>query len=107
MHQDPQHDALLLLLDRTVDGILLTEPSGEIRLANGPFRRLAGDLGLGLDGTFVDRMLELAERTSEPYALTAALERLGTDPVTLEFEDAAAGRSFGLHGSPWDAGIGR
>jgi signal transduction histidine kinase len=107
MHRDPPDDALLRLLDRTVDGILVTEPSGAIRLASDPFRRLAADLGLGLEGSFVDRMLELAERTSEPYALTAALERLGSDPVTLEFEDAAAGRSFGLHGSPWDPGLGR
>jgi signal transduction histidine kinase len=107
MHRDPRDDSLLRLLDRTVDGILVTGPSGEIRLANGPFRRLAGDLGLSLEGSFVDRMLELAERTSEPYGLTATLERLGSDPVTLEFEDAAAGRSFGLHGSPWDAELGR
>jgi signal transduction histidine kinase len=107
MRREPTDDALLELLDRTVDGILLTDSTGAIRLANGPFRRLAEDLGLSLDGVFVDRMLELADRTSEPYALTAALDRLGDEQTIFEFEDAAAGRNFGLHVSAWDAGLGR
>jgi len=100
-------DVLLRLLDRTVDGILVTDPSGAVRLANGPFRLLAEGLGLSLDGAFVDRMLELADRTSEPYALTAGLERLGDAQAIFDFEDAATGRSFGLHVSARDAGLGR
>ena len=100
-------DTLLRVLDLTVDGVLLTGPAGEVRHANARFRRLADDLGLALDGVFVDRLLELADRTSEPYALTAALERLGPGETGFDFEDAAAGRSFGLHVSAWDAGLGR
>jgi two-component system sensor histidine kinase VicK len=107
MRPELPDDALLQLLDRTVDGILVTAPAGDVRLANAPCRRLAESLGLSLDGVFVDRMLELADRTSEPYALTAALERLGDEWVTFEFEDAATGRSFGLHASALDPGIGR
>ena len=100
-------DTLLRVLDLTVDGVLLTGPAGEVRHANARFRRLADDLGLALDGVFVDRLLELADRTSEPYALTASLERLGPGETGFDFEDAAAGRSFGLHVSAWDAGLGR
>lgn len=100
-------ESLRRILDLTVDGILLTGPAGEIRLVNAPFRRLAEDVGLSLDGVLVDRLLELAERTSEPYAVTAALERLGPEQAAFDFEDAAAGRTFGLHVSAWDAEVGR
>jgi signal transduction histidine kinase len=45
---------------------------------------------------FVDRLLELADRTNEPYAFTAAVEQLRTDAGRVEFEDAAGGGAFQL-----------
>ena len=90
------------ILDRTVDGIVVTD-DGVVTLANRPCAILAEAIGLGLHGAFADRLLELADRTSEPYAFTAAVERLGDGAARVEFEDAAAGRFFVLHVSELDA----
>ncbi|HST18242.1 MAG TPA: histidine kinase dimerization/phospho-acceptor domain-containing protein [Gaiellaceae bacterium] len=100
-------DRLQRVLDATVDGVLVTEANGATVLANRPFAALADALGLGLDGVFTDRLLELADRTAEPYAFTAAVERLGASARRLEFEDAAAGRAFALHVSAPDPELGR
>ena len=55
----------------------MTGADGGAVLANRPFAHARGRIGLGLDGVFADRLLELADRTAEPYAFTAAVERLG------------------------------
>ncbi len=102
MRPTTETDAVFALLDETVDGMLLTDADGRLLLANRPLRRSAETLGVGLDGTFVDRLLELADRTSEPYAFAAAIERLRSDGGWVEFEDAALGRFFLLHASPLD-----
>ena len=88
-------DDLHRILDRIVDGVVLTE-DGVVTFANSPCVLIAEAIGLGLHGTFADRLLELADRTAEPYAFTAAVERLGDAAARVEFEDAAAGRAFVL-----------
>lgn len=69
-------EEVLRLLDQTIDGIAIVDADGALSLANLPFRRSAEALGLRLTGPLVDCVLELADRTSEPYAFTAAVERL-------------------------------
>jgi signal transduction histidine kinase len=100
-------DRLRRLLDATVDGILVTGADGETLLANRPFAALADAIGLGVEGVFSDRLLELADRTAEPYAFTAAVEHLGEAAERLQFEDASAGRAFALHVSALDHELGR
>jgi signal transduction histidine kinase len=96
-------DELLPLLDQTIDGIAIVDGDEALSFANLPFRRSAEALGLRLTGPFVDCVLELADRTSEPYAFAAAVERLRGEAGRLEFEDAAAGTAFLLQVSPTGA----
>jgi len=88
--------ALVELLDSAAGGILFTDGEGRVVHANLAFRRDAERLGLVLDGTFLDRVVELADRTTEPYAFTAALGPLEAAAGEIEFEDAAAGRLLRL-----------
>ena len=97
-------EEVLRLLDQTIDGIAIVDADGALSLANLPFRRSAEALGLRLTGPLVDCVLELADRTSEPYAFTAAVERLRGEGGRLEFEDAAAGSAFLLQVSPPEPG---
>jgi len=90
-------DSLLVLLDESLDGLLLADGRGRVALANRPFRDAADLLGLALDGVFADRLLELADRTTEPYAFAAAVERLREGAGVVEFEDAVAGGVYELH----------
>src|SRR5262249_61495990 len=87
----PAPDAPHRILDRIVDGVVLTE-DGVVTFANRPCVLVAEAIGLGLHGTFADRLLELADRTAEPYAFTAAVERLGDAAARVEVGGAAAGR---------------
>jgi len=90
-------DALAALLDETTDGLLLIDAGGEILLANRPFRQWADRMGASLGGAFPDRLLELADRTTEPYAFAAAVEALRVGAGRIEFEDAAATGVYQLH----------
>ena len=102
-------ETVSVLLDGAADGILLADAHGRVLLANRPFREAAETLGLKLGGTFTDGLIELADRTTEPYAFVAALERLRDEAGAVELEDAAAGRAFRLdvsspdelHGRAW------
>jgi signal transduction histidine kinase len=92
-------ESLLNALDVAADGILFADVDGRFVHCNLAFRRSAEVLGLPLDGAFVDRVLDLADRTTQPYAFTAAVVRLRDEPGDVEFEDAAIGRVFRLEGS--------
>jgi len=86
---------LRTVLDSTVDGILLSDADGEIRLVNRPMVQLAGELGLGGSGPVLDRLLAVADHVSEPDRFREAMERLRADPAEAsfdEFEHAASGR---------------
>ena len=93
-------DPLLALLDEAADGLLLVDAGGELLVANRTFRRWADRLGLSLEGPLVDRLVELADRTTEPYAFAAAVEALREGPGSVELEDAVAGGVYRLHVSP-------
>ena len=90
------------LLDSTVDGICLTDPSGHVVLANTPLQRYALELGLPLHGTVPERLLALADRTTEPARYRKRMEELGGDLAASddEFELADSGRVFRGYTAP-------
>jgi signal transduction histidine kinase len=88
-------NVLRAVLDATVDGILLSDASGNVQVANRPALALAGELGMSLDGSVVDGLLSVEHRIRDRDGFRAALEHLRLDPgePTLdEFEDAVSGR---------------
>ena len=90
------------LLDSTVDGICLTDVAGNIVLANAPLQRYGLELGLPLDGTVADRLLTLADRTTEPARYRERMQELGRDLAASEdeFELAESGRVFRGYTAP-------
>jgi signal transduction histidine kinase len=84
------------LLNSTADGICFTDPSGRVLLANAPLQRIAVELGLPPHGTVVERLLALADRTTEPGRFAERMLTLGNDPAASEdeFELAGTGRVF-------------
>ncbi len=90
------------LLDSTVDGICLTDLAGNPVLANAPLQRLVVELGLPLHGTVAERLLALADRTTEPARFSERMRELGRDlaPSEDEFELAESGRVFRGYTAP-------
>jgi signal transduction histidine kinase len=85
------------VLDSTIDGICLTDESGEMIYANRPLIQFALDLNLPLDGTVQERLLAVADRFTDPERYRAAIGRITTelDEATLdEFSFADNGRCF-------------
>ncbi|HZQ15860.1 MAG TPA: ATP-binding protein [Gaiellaceae bacterium] len=94
---------LRAVLDSTVDGILLSDVAGNVRLANRPMLQLADELGLPQEGTVVERLLAASERMREPARFREAMERLRTSPQEAtfdEFEDVETARYFQEFTSP-------
>ena len=90
------------LLDSTVDGICLTDMAGNIVLANAPLQRFAVELGLPLHGTVTERLLALADRTTQPGRFVQRMRDLGRDLAASEdeFELADSGRVFRGYTAP-------
>jgi signal transduction histidine kinase len=90
------------LLDSTVDGICLTDLTGNIVLANAPLQRYALELGLPLHGTVAARLLSLADRTTEPVRYRERMLALDRDLAASEdeFELAESGRVFRGYTAP-------
>ena len=90
------------LLDSTVDGICLTDVSGNIVLANAPLQRFAVELGLPPSGTVAERLSVLADRTTEPARFAQRMQHLGRDLQASEdeFELADSGRVFRGYTAP-------
>jgi len=90
------------LLDSTVDGICLTDPSGRIFLGNLPLQRFGLELGLPLHGTVTDRLLALAERTTEPARFRERMAELASNSAESEdeFELTESGRVFRGYTAP-------
>ncbi len=98
-----ERNAMLLrgLIDATVDGMCLTDREGEILIANRPLRRLVSGLGIADEGPIHERLLAIAERTTEPERYAQRMRELADDPLTPsfdEFELARDGRD--LQGFP-------
>lgn len=90
------------LLDSTVDGICLTDVAGNILLANAPLQRYSLELGLPVHGTVAERLLALADRTTEPVRYRERMLELGHDLAASEdeFELAESGRVFRGYTAP-------
>jgi signal transduction histidine kinase len=84
------------LLDSTLDGICLTDASGRLILANAPLQRIAVELGLPPYGTVTERLLALADQTTEPDRFSERMRELAEDPAASEdeFELSDTGRVF-------------
>ncbi len=84
------------LLDSTVDGICLADVTGKVVLANAPLQRFGIELGLPPHGTVTERLLTLADRTTEPDRFRERMHALASDlaPSEDEFELADSGRVF-------------
>jgi PAS domain S-box-containing protein len=89
-----ERNAMLLLglIDATVDGMCLTDKEGEILIANRPLRRLVGGLGIADDGPIHERLLSIAERTTEPERYAQRMRELAADPFTPSFDEFELGR---------------
>jgi signal transduction histidine kinase len=90
------------VLDSTVDGICLTDASGRLLLANAPLVRIAVELGLPLHGTVTERLLALADRTTEPDRFRVRMNELADDFAASEdeFELTDSGRVFRGYTAP-------
>ena len=90
------------LLDSTIDGICLTDSSGNIVLANAPLQRFGAEFRLPLHGTVAERLLTLADRTTEPARFVARMREIGSNPVASEdeFELTESGRVFRGYTAP-------
>jgi PAS domain S-box-containing protein len=84
-----ERNAMLLrgLIDATVDGMCLTDQEGEILIANRPLRRLVSGLGLADEGPIHERLLAIAERTTEPERYAQRMRELAADPFTPSFDE--------------------
>jgi PAS domain S-box-containing protein len=84
-----EKNAMLLrgLIDATVDGICLTDLEGEILIANRPMNRLVHGLGIADEGPIQERLLGIAERTTEPERYARRMRELAADPFTPSFDE--------------------
>src|SRR5262249_52897840 len=84
------------LLDSTVDGICFTDASGRLVFANAPLQKISVELGLPPHGSVTDRLLALADRTTEPTRFRERMHELAQDPSASEdeFELTESGRVF-------------
>jgi signal transduction histidine kinase len=90
------------LLDSTVDGICLSDADGNVLLSNAPLRRISLEFGLPPFGTVSERLLTLADRTTEPDRFKERMHALATnmEPSSDEFEFADSGRVFRGYTAP-------
>jgi signal transduction histidine kinase len=90
------------LLDSTVDGICLTDPSGRILFGNAPLMQFGLELGLPLHGTVTERLVALADRTTEPTRFRERMNELAADSRESEdeFELRESGRVFRGYTAP-------
>jgi signal transduction histidine kinase len=94
-----EHTATLMrgLIDRTVDGIALTDRDGRIVMTNEPLLRFAGELHLPHEGLIHDRLLAIAEHMVEPEKYAQRMRELAADPYQEsldEFELRDSERTF-------------
>ena len=83
-----EHNATLMrgLIDRTVDGIALTDKEGRIAIVNEPLLRFAMDLGLPHTGLIHDRLLAIADDMAEPVKYAQRMRELAADPCGESFD---------------------
>src|SRR5207248_7865536 len=65
----------------------LTDLEGEVLIANRPMRRLVHGLGIADEGPIQERLLGIAERTTEPERYARRMRELAADPFTPSFDE--------------------
>jgi signal transduction histidine kinase len=88
---------LQAVLDATLDGILMTDPEGDVLFANRKIDRFWSEVGLANEGTVWDRLVRLAARTTTPDAYFEVFGRIAAEPaaeIEAEFVLADSGRTF-------------
>jgi signal transduction histidine kinase len=90
------------LLDSTVDGICLTDISGNLILGNATLKRFAEELGLPAHGPVQERLFAIAGRTTEPARFRERMKALGCDLTASqdEFELTESRRVFRGYTAP-------
>jgi signal transduction histidine kinase len=91
------------LIDATLDGICLTDRSGNILISNRPMKRLVAELGMPTEGTVSERLLAIADTITEPDRYRKRMEELARAPGEAssdEFEVADSGRVFRGYTAP-------
>jgi len=90
------------VLDATNEGICLSDRDGQVRYVNTSMEDLWNALGLPTRGSVWSRLLELAETSTEPKSVVAAIGKLQKHPLergTAEFV-LESGRSFLAYSVP-------
>ncbi len=93
------------LIDSTLDGICLTDAEGNALISNAPLRRISVEMGLPAAGTVPERLLAIADETTEPERYRARMEALAREPHGVsvdEFEMKGSGRVFRGYTAPVD-----
>jgi PAS domain S-box-containing protein len=75
------------LIDRTVDGIALTDREGRIAITNEPLLHFARDLGLPAEGLIHERLLAIAQDMTEPQRYEQRMRELATTPDADSFDE--------------------
>jgi signal transduction histidine kinase len=91
------------LIDSTPDGICLTDLDGRLLISNAALRRFGAELGMPGQGTVPERLLAIADRTTEPdrYRERGLVLAEEPDVVSIdEFELNGSGRVFRLYTAP-------
>jgi PAS domain S-box-containing protein len=94
-----EHNATVMrgLIDRTVDGIALTDKEGRIVITNEPLLRFAEELHLPREGLIHDRLLAIADHMVAPEKYAQRMRDLAADPYQEsvdEFELCESERTF-------------
>ncbi len=98
------------LLDAALDGICLTDVEGNPLLSNAPLRRISVQLGLPPFGTVPERLLAVADETTEPARFRERMLRLAATPDEVsddEFELTETGHVFRGYTAPIEGPDGR
>ena len=93
------------LIDSTLDGICLTDAAGNALISNAPLRRISVEMGLPPTGTVPERLLAIADQTTEPERYRARMQALAREPQSVsvdEFEMKGSGRIFRGYTAPVD-----
>ena len=98
------------LLDAALDGICLTDVEGTPLISNAPLRRISVQIGLPPFGTVPERLLAVADETTEPARFRERMLRLAATPTEVsddEFELTDTGHVFRGYTAPIQGPDGR
>jgi PAS domain S-box-containing protein len=75
------------LIDTTVDGIVLTDRAGNILIANAPLRHWVAELRIPEAGPIHERLIAIAEQTTDPERFARRMRELAETPDSASFDE--------------------